>query len=78
MNFVQMGYRFLAIHQRSSEVWHLFNKTQTEFAKFGDLLNKAHQKITQAGNIIESAGAKSRNIESKLKQVDKIDYKQLD
>ena len=72
LNFVQMGYRTLAIQERTSEVWQLLTITREEFGKFGDLLDKAQKKLTEASNVIESAGSKSRNIETKLNKVQRI------
>ena len=72
LNFVQMGYRTLAIQERTSEVWQLLTITRSEFGKFGDLLDKAQKKLTEASNVIESAGSKSRNIETKLNKVQQI------
>lgn len=72
LNFVQMGYRTLAIQKRTSEVWQVLTATREEFTKFGDLMDKASKKIQEAGNVIESASAKSRNIEGKLNKVQRI------
>lgn len=72
LNFVQMGYRTLAIQERTSEVWQILTITRQEFGKFGDLLDKAQKKLTEASNVIESAGAKSRNIEGKLNKVQRL------
>ena len=72
LNFVQMGYRTLAIQERTSEVWQILTITRQEFGKFGDMLDKAQKKLTEASNVIESAGAKSRNIETKLNKVQRL------
>lgn len=72
LNFVQMGYRTLAIQKRTSEVWQVLTSTREEFVKFGDLMDKAQKKLTEASNVIESASSKSRNIEGKLNKVQRI------
>ncbi|MEM6998033.1 MAG: DNA recombination protein RmuC [Patescibacteria group bacterium] len=72
LNFVQMGYRTLAIQKRTSEVWQVLTATREEFGKFGTLMDKAQKKLTEASNVIESASAKSRNIEGKLNKVQRI------
>ncbi|MCA9349132.1 DNA recombination protein RmuC [Candidatus Saccharibacteria bacterium] len=72
LNFVQMGYRTLAIQKRTSEVWQVLTATREEFSKFGDLMDKAKKKLVEASNVIDSATAKSRNIEGKLNKVQRI------
>lgn len=72
LNSLQMGFRTLAIEKRSSEVWTLLRIVETEFGKFGDLLDKTHKKLTEAGNTIEAAARKSRTIERKLQNVQKL------
>lgn len=72
LNSLQMGFRTLAIEQRSSEVWKLLGAVKTEFGRFGDLLDKTHKKLLEASNTIESASKKSRTIEKKLKKVQEL------
>jgi DNA recombination protein RmuC len=69
LNSLQMGFRTLAIEQRSSEVWQILGSVKSEFGKFGDLLDKTHKKLQEASNTIESAASKSRTIERKLDKV---------
>jgi DNA recombination protein RmuC len=69
LNSLQMGFRTLAIEQRSSEVWQILGGVKNEFGKFGDLLEKTHKKLQEASNTIESAASKSRTIERKLDKV---------
>jgi DNA recombination protein RmuC len=40
LNSLQMGFRTLAIEQRSSEVWQTLSAVKTEFSKFGGVLEK--------------------------------------
>lgn len=72
LNSLQMGFRTLAIERRSSEVWGLLGAVKTEFAKFTDILDKTQKKLQEAGNTIESAARKSRNIQRKLKNVQEL------
>jgi DNA recombination protein RmuC len=71
---LQQGFKSLAIEKRTDEVWKLLGIVKTEFGKFGEILDKTQKKILEANNIIETAGAKSRSIERKLKSLDKINY----
>ncbi|MFT5171268.1 MAG: DNA recombination protein RmuC, partial [Candidatus Marinamargulisbacteria bacterium] len=72
LNSLQMGFRTLAIEKRSSEVWTVLKTVKTEFGKFGDLLEKTHKKLQEAGNTIENAARKSRTIEKKLGRVEDL------
>lgn len=72
LNSLQMGFRTLAIQQRSSEVWKLLEIIRNEFGKFGGLLEKTHDKINQAGKSIEEAAKKSKTIERKLNKVQQL------
>lgn len=65
----QMGFRTLAVEQRSSEVWQLLGTVKQEFGRFGDILDKTNKKLQEASNVIGQASQKSRTIERKLRQV---------
>jgi len=69
LNSLQMGFRTLAIEKRTSDVWNMLVGVKTEFSKFGELLDRTKKKIEEAGNIIDEASSKSRNIERKLNKV---------
>ena len=68
----QLGFRTLAIAEQTSQVWELLTTIKGEFGKFGDLLDKTRDKLLQATNTIDSASRKSRTIESKLGNVQKL------
>lgn len=70
LNSLQMGFRTLAIQKRAGEVWQLLGAVKTEFGKFGEIFEKAHGQIIAAGNTLELAKSKSRNIERKLRKVE--------
>jgi len=72
LNSLQMGFRTLAIEQRSSEVWTLLGAVKTEFGRFGDILDKTQKKLQEASNTIEDAARKSRSIGRKLKSVQEL------
>ncbi|MFM7330776.1 MAG: DNA recombination protein RmuC, partial [Brachymonas sp.] len=40
LNSLQMGFRTLALEQRSSEVWQVLGAVKTEFGKFGEFVTK--------------------------------------
>ncbi len=72
LNSLSIGFRTLAIEQRSSEVWVLLGAIKTEFARFGEVLDKTRKKLDEASNSLETASRKSRTIEKRLKQVQEI------
>jgi DNA recombination protein RmuC len=73
LNSLQMGFRTLAIEQRSGEVWRLLSIVKAEFGRFGDILDKTQQRLRQASESIEDASRKSRTIENKLKNVEGLE-----
>lgn len=77
LNSLQMGFRTLAIQQRSSEVWRVLGAVKREFENFGGLLEKAHKEITKAGDTIEELrGKRTRAITRKLKEVEVLPIKE--
>lgn len=70
LNSLQMGFRTLAIEQRSSEVWELLGVVKAEFGKFGDTLAKTKKKLQEATYTIDQAEVRTRAIERKLRRVE--------
>jgi DNA recombination protein RmuC len=64
----RMGFRSLAIQQRSGEVWTVLSAVKTEFGKFGHMLDKVSRKLRDAQTIVdEEAGVRRRAIDRKLR-----------
>jgi DNA recombination protein RmuC len=72
INSLQMGFKTLAIQQRSSEVWQVLGAVKTEFGKFGDVLSKVKKKLDEASNTIDETSVRSRAIERKLRGVESL------
>ncbi len=72
LNALQMGFRTLAIQQRSSEVWQVLGAVKTEFGKFGDMIQKVEKKLEEATNTLGNVGQRSRAIERKLRGVQEL------
>lgn len=68
----QLGFRTLAIAERTSEVWETLTVVSSEFTKFGDLLDKTKEKLVQATNNIDLASTKSRTLQSKLTRAQRL------
>lgn len=70
---LQMGFKTLAIEQRSQEVWDTLRAVKSEFIKFGDLLDKAHRQIQTADNTLaEIVGRRTRAINRTLRGVEEL------
>ena len=76
LNSLQMGFRTLAIEQRSSEVWSVLGAVKAEFAKFGGVLEKVQKKLQEASNTVEQAATRSRVLQRKLKKVQELPAEQ--
>lgn len=76
LSSLNMGFRTLAIEQRSSEVWKLLGGVKTEFARFADALSRTQRKLRQASESIEDATRKSRSIQRKLVTVGEIESRE--
>jgi DNA recombination protein RmuC len=72
LNSLQLGFRTLAIEQRSNEVWRVLGAVRTEFGKFGDVLARAQKKLQEASNTIEEARGKTTTIARRLKDVEAL------
>ncbi len=72
LNSLQMGFRTLAIQQRSSEVWNLLAAVKAEWTKYGDFLDTVQKKLNQASDTIEKAKVRSRAVGRKLKDVQEL------
>ena len=72
LNSLQMGFRTLAIEQRSSEVWQVLGAVKTEFGKFGDVLAKTKKKLEEATRSIDQAEVRTRAIDRKLRGVESL------
>ncbi|RJF86779.1 DNA recombination protein RmuC [Oleomonas cavernae] len=73
LNSLQMGFRTLAIEKRSSEVWLLLGAVKTEFAKYGEVLDKVQRKLNEASEQIDKVAVRKRAIDRRLRQVQGLD-----
>jgi len=73
LNSLQMGFRTLAIEQRSAEVWKLLGAVKGDFGSFAAVLQKTQEKLQQASNSIDSAFVKTRTIEKRLRRVEALE-----
>lgn len=72
LNSLQMGFRTLAISQRSGEVWKVLGEAKTEFARYGQALDKVKKKIEEAAVAIDEAQVRTRAVNRRLRDVEEI------
>jgi DNA recombination protein RmuC len=72
LNSLQMGFRTLAIQQRSSEVWKVLGTVKAEFGRFAEVLANTKRQLQTVANTIDQAEVRTRQIERKLKDVEAL------
>ena len=72
LNSLQMGFRTLAIEQRSAEVWAVLGAVKSEFGKFGEALAHTKKKLEEASNSIGKAETRTRMLSRKLREVEAL------
>ena len=72
LNSLQVGFRTLAIQQRSAEVWEVLGAVKTEFGKFSAVLGSIRKKLEAASKEIDETGVRTRAIERKLRDVEAL------
>ena len=71
LNSLQMGFKTLAIQQRSGEVWKILGAVKKEFELFAGLVEKAQGNIQTGLNQLDDVlGKRTRAIQRKLKDVE--------
>lgn len=73
LSSLQMGFKTLAIEQRSQEVWDTLRAVKSEFVKFGDMLDKAQKQIQTADKTLSDiVGRRTRAINRTLRGVEEL------
>ena len=73
LNSLQLGFRTLAIEQRSSEVWKVLSAAKLEFQKYGQVWEKLGKQLQTAQNTVSEAGRRTRAVERKLRDVETLE-----
>ena len=71
-------FRTLALERRSAEVWEVLGAVKTEFAKFGDVLERTQQKLREASDTIDKAKTRTNVMTRKLKSVEALPLAQAE
>ncbi len=72
LNSLQMGFRTLAIEQRSVEVRELLGAVKTEFDKFGEWIGKVRTQVATVSKTLEDADTRTRQMQKKLRNVEAL------
>ncbi|MBI4081341.1 MAG: DNA recombination protein RmuC [Candidatus Lambdaproteobacteria bacterium] len=70
LNALQMGFRTLAIEQRSSEVWQILGGVQLEFGKYNKVVDSLSKQLDTASNSVKQLGVRTRAMNRKLRDVE--------
>ena len=68
-----MGFRTLAVEKRSGEILSMLGSVRRDFAAFGETIDKARLKLEQAAGELDSVGSKTRALNKKLGDMEKLD-----
>ncbi|HEV3017617.1 MAG TPA: DNA recombination protein RmuC [Burkholderiaceae bacterium] len=76
LNTLQMGFRTLALEQRSSEVWQVLGAVKTEFARFGDWLGRIREQVGTVSRTLEQADTRTKQMQKTLRNVEALPTEQ--
>lgn len=72
LSSLQMGFRSLAIEQRTEEIMSLLSAVRTDFGGFASLLSRTQKRLRQATETIETAQRHSESIARRLSDVGEL------
>ena len=72
MTSFQMGFRTLAIQERSSEVWRTLGAVKTEFERYGTWVEKIREQVRKASDTLETATTRTNQMRRALKVVEAL------
>ena len=74
LNSLQMGFRTLAIQQKSGEVWQILEAAKKEFESFENVLDAVRKRLRQADDELDKlVGVRTRAINRRLLSVEDLD-----
>lgn len=77
LNSIKMGFKTLAIEEKSGEIRKMLAMVKTDMAKFAVSLEKAQKKIAEADKTIAEAGHRTELITKRLKNVETSEKDEL-
>ena len=74
LNSLQMGFRSLAIQQKSNQVWEILGSVKSEFLTFSKALEETQKHIKKVDDDLEKlVGVRTRQINRKLSAIETVD-----
>lgn len=73
LNSLQMGFRTLAIEQRSSEVWKVLSAAKAEFEKYGEVWDKVGKQLETVQNTVASVKTRTNVLKKALRNVESLE-----
>ena len=72
LSSLQMGFRTLALEQRSSQVWQVLGAVKTEFGKFGQFVAKVKDQAEGVVKTLDAAQTRTKMMNRALKTVEAL------
>lgn len=72
LSALRMGFRTLAIEQRSAEVWRVLGAVRGEFTKFSGVLEKMKKQLGTIGTTLEATRTRTKQMVRKLESVETL------
>ena len=72
LNSLQMGFKTLAIEQKSAEVWRLLGEVKAEFGRFSESVGSMEKRIDSVKSAISAMRTRTNAMERKLKGVESV------
>ncbi|MEE2907289.1 MAG: DNA recombination protein RmuC [Planctomycetota bacterium] len=66
---IRLGFRALAIEQRSAEIWDILAAVKEEFERFESTIGALQKQLATAQNTVDKMGTRSRQMQRKMKTV---------
>lgn len=73
VNSLQLGFRTLAVQQRTTEVWQLLNKVKQELAGLETALDKTAKKLEEGQNALHTTKRYTARLQKQLEAVQLLD-----
>lgn len=73
LNILQVGFRSLAIQEKSGELWELLEQIKGEFSQFGEVLERTGKKLREAENALDPLATRVRVMNRRLKKLETME-----
>ena len=73
LNSLQMGFRTLAIEQKSAEVWRLLGEVKAEFGRFAESVSSMEKRIDSVKSAVSAMRTRTSVMEKRLRDVESVE-----